>query len=97
MRDTLKRLLSAVLVIALVFAIAPPSSWIRASAASGDEPTLITLTEDDGTEAPITTDKDYTEPGKSYSYTVEGNILTLENFNGRKITANGTLNIRLKV
>ena len=96
MRDTLKRLFSAILVIALVLTIAPPSSWIQASAASGDEPTLITLTEDDGTEVPITTDKDYTEPGKSYSYTVEGNILTLENFNGRKITANGTLNIRLK-
>ncbi len=96
MRDTLKRLFSAILVIALVLTIAPPSSWIQASAASGEEPTLITLTEDDGTEVPITTDKDYTEPGKSYSYTVEGNILTLENFNGRKITANGTLNIRLK-
>ena len=96
MRDTLKRLFSAILVIALVLTIAPPSSWIQASAASGDEPTLITLTEDEGTEVPITTDKDYTEPGKSYSYTVEGNILTLENFNGRKITANGTLNIRLK-
>ena len=96
MRDTLKRLFSAILVIALVLTIAPPSSWIQASAASGEDPTLITLTEDDGTEVPITTDKDYTEPGKSYSYTVEGNILTLENFNGRKITANGTLNIRLK-
>mgnify|MGYP000641183137 CR=1 FL=1 len=50
MRDTLKRLLSAVLVIALVFAIAPPSSWIQASAASGNESTAITVIGTDGKE-----------------------------------------------
>ena len=96
MRDTLKRLLSAVLVIALVFAIAPPSSWIQASAASGNESTAITVIGTDGKEDTFLADKDYSPEGKNYSYSAESNTLTLDNFSGKKIVATGDLNLYLK-
>ena len=87
-----KRILSFILTIAMLVGLITTNIFsITATAAAA---TTVTLTDNSGNQTVITAEANTV--GTGYTYDAETNTLTLNNWTGKKIQANGDLKIHLK-
>ena len=87
-----KRILCFILTIAMLVGLTPTNIFsITAMAVAA---TAVTLTDNSGNQTVITAEDNTV--GTGYTYDAETNTLTLNNWTGKKIQANGDLNIHLK-
>ena len=87
-----KRILSLILTIVMLVGLSPTN--IFSTTATAAAATAVTLTDNSGEQTVITAEDNTS--GTGYTYDAETNTLTLNNWTGRKIQANGDLNIHLK-
>ena len=90
LRERAKKIISILLCMAITVTLIPSLGMETASAVNA---TSATITESDGTQTVITVTTGTAED--PWSYNAETATLTLNNWTGQKISANGDLNLHL--